>query len=156
MNTNTDRPSTERLPCVFPMRVGHDHAVEKLVMASLREYAEFRVEKNNWYRHGDGRPSFEGGRGLTFPHCIHGMSRWLSYDNICGPCEDGWGYWHYGDTLELYAHVVEYAYEQMARRFAKVHEFLENLETFEKRSNKADEMRSAMMEWAIEPIVRFS
>lgn len=25
------------------------------------------------------------------PHyCEHGTSNWTDYDNICGPCEDGW------------------------------------------------------------------
>lgn len=22
-------------------------------------------------------------------HCPHGMNQWIDYDNICGPCEDG-------------------------------------------------------------------
>lgn len=30
-----------------------------------------------------------GGQGHTYPSCIHGMSRWTDYDNICGGCEDG-------------------------------------------------------------------
>lgn len=30
-----------------------------------------------------------GGQGHTFPRCIHGMSLWTDYDNICGGCEEG-------------------------------------------------------------------
>lgn len=29
-----------------------------------------------------------GGRGYTFPTCIHGVSRWVDYDCACGWCED--------------------------------------------------------------------
>lgn len=28
--------------------------------------------------------------GLAARSCEHGTSRWTDYDNICGPCEDGW------------------------------------------------------------------
>lgn len=51
----------------------------------------YEAEVRDWYENGDGRPSSEGGRGYTFPHCIHGASRWTDYDNICGGCEDGYG-----------------------------------------------------------------
>ena len=27
---------------------------------------------------------------LTPHYCIHGTNRWTDYDNICGPCEDGY------------------------------------------------------------------
>jgi hypothetical protein len=71
------------------------------VKAHRAAYAE---EVDAWYRSGDGRsPKWltevtpdgddvyqwnAGGRGYTFPHCIHGKSRWTDYDNICGGCED--------------------------------------------------------------------
>lgn len=48
----------------------------------------YDAEVAAWYETGDGRPTSEGGRGHTFPHCIHGSSRWTDYDNICGGCED--------------------------------------------------------------------
>lgn len=27
--------------------------------------------------------------------CVHGTNQWTDYDNICGPCEDGLGWWSY-------------------------------------------------------------
>lgn len=64
-------------------------------------------EVAEWYETGDGAsPDWRtevdeetgevyrynaGGQGHTFPHCIHGASRWTDYDNICGGCEDGYG-----------------------------------------------------------------
>jgi hypothetical protein len=62
-------------------------ALQRIVAAEQA----YREEVDAWYTTGDGRPSSEGGRGYTFPHCIHGSSRWTDYDNICGGCEDGYG-----------------------------------------------------------------
>jgi len=64
--------------------------------------AEYWEARRYWYESGDGRPSDwrvdpetgrhwnAGGRGWTYPECIHGTSRWTDYDNICGGCEDGY------------------------------------------------------------------
>lgn len=27
--------------------------------------------------------------------CVHGTNNWTDYDNICGPCEDGLGWWNF-------------------------------------------------------------
>lgn len=51
--------------------------------------ADYRDEVYEWYQNGDGRPVAAGGKGHTFPHCIHGSSLWTDYDNICAGCEDG-------------------------------------------------------------------
>lgn len=70
-----------------------------------RKRAEYEEEVRAWYASGDGRsPNWRveftedgepyqwnaGGRGYRFPACIHGTSLWTDYDNICGPCEDGY------------------------------------------------------------------
>lgn len=55
----------------------------------LAQVADYEAEVEEWYTYGDGRPTAEGGRGYTFPHCVHGMSRWTDYDNICWGCEEG-------------------------------------------------------------------
>lgn len=145
MNTNTDR-----LPNVFPMRAGEREAVERLVMRSLREYAEHEHARKVWFRDGDGRSVTDGGKGYDFPACIHGMSRWTDYDNICGGCEDGWGYWDYARTLEMYADQVRFARKQWERRAAKVSEFLNGIP----RSEETTELRSVLVDWSLEPMTR--
>lgn len=52
--------------------------------------AAYTAAVDDWYLNGDGRSTADGGRGYRFPHCPHGMSLWTDYDNICGPCEDGY------------------------------------------------------------------
>lgn len=73
--------------------------------AALREVrariAAYEDEVREWYEEGEGRdPEWVtlddgshrqvniGGKGHTFPTCIHGASLWTDYDNICGWCED--------------------------------------------------------------------
>ncbi|AVD99408.1 hypothetical protein SEA_BILLNYE_239 [Streptomyces phage BillNye] len=83
-----------------------DKLTRRIALAELKELkareAEYRAEREEWYRSGDGRrPHYwtdpetgrthnYGGKGYTFPYCEHGSSRWTDYDNICGPCEDGY------------------------------------------------------------------
>ncbi|QIN94779.1 hypothetical protein PP460_gp023 [Streptomyces phage Muntaha] len=86
-----------------------DKLTRRIALAELKELkareAEYRQEVDDWYRTGDGRsPRWitktypdgrtrsvnMGGKGYSFPYCEHGSSRWTDYDNICGPCEDGY------------------------------------------------------------------
>lgn len=84
-----------------------DAMTRKVALAELRKLkareAEFQAERDEWYRSGDGRspkwyqgpdddrPYNYGGKGYSFPAaCVHGSSAWTDYDNICGPCEDGY------------------------------------------------------------------
>lgn len=83
-----------------------DKKTGKLALKILRELkardAEYRAEREEWYRSGDGRrPNYRinpetgrsvnyGGKGYGFPYCPHGSSLWTDYDNICGRCEDGY------------------------------------------------------------------
>lgn len=66
-----------------------------LVEQSRRRYAIYEEDVRLWYRHGDGRPYDKGGKGHSYPYCIHGVSLWTDYDCACGRCEDGEGYWDY-------------------------------------------------------------
>jgi hypothetical protein len=34
-------------------------------------------------------------QGYRPSHCRHGVYLWVEWDAICGPCEDGAGYWEY-------------------------------------------------------------
>lgn len=84
-----------------------DAETGKLALKILRDLKarerEYREEREEWYRAGDGRrpkwyqgpdddrPYNYGGRGYSFPSaCVHGSNAWTDYDNICGPCEDGY------------------------------------------------------------------
>lgn len=83
-----------------------DAMTKRVSLAELRvlkaRETEYRAEREEWYRSGDGRrPNWRtdpetgrsvnyGGKGYTFPYCPHGKSLWTDYDNICGPCEDGY------------------------------------------------------------------
>lgn len=49
-------------------------------------YAAYEAERADYY-------SQEENRDYSFPACVHGASNWTDYDNICGPCENGEGYW---------------------------------------------------------------
>lgn len=42
-------------------------------------------------------------QGYRNHYCVHGTNQWTDYDNICGPCEDGYGYWDYLEFLKLSA-----------------------------------------------------
>lgn len=82
-----------------------DAMTRRIALVELRKLkaseAEYRAEREEWYRSGDGRrPHWwtnpktgrtrnYGGKGYGFPYCEHGSSLWTDYDNICGGCEDG-------------------------------------------------------------------
>lgn len=60
----------------------------RAALITVRQWHQrYEDDVDDWYRNGDGRPSSEGGRGYRYPECIHGMSLWTDYDNICGGCE---------------------------------------------------------------------
>lgn len=73
----------------------------QLKLSKLKAQEEsYRQEVADWYENGDGRKSDwrrsengkmrnYGGKGYRFPYCPHGTDLWTDYDNICGPCEDG-------------------------------------------------------------------
>jgi hypothetical protein len=84
-----------------------DAKTGKLALRILRDLkareAEYRADREEWYRSGDGRsPKWHtdpvtgrrhnyGGKGYGFPYCEHGSSLWTDYDNICGGCEGDYG-----------------------------------------------------------------
>lgn len=83
-----------------------DALTKRIALVELRKLKdaerEYREDVAAWYRSGDGRspkwyqgpdddrPHNYGGKGYAYPRCPHGSSRWTDYDNICGPCEDGY------------------------------------------------------------------
>jgi hypothetical protein len=94
-------------------------ALEILRNLKKRE-AEYRADREEWYRAGDGRPRKMwqgpdddrpynyGGKGWAYPEaCVHGSSAWTDYDNICGPCEDGYSVYQLA-VWEAQGRVSEY------------------------------------------------
>lgn len=82
-----------------------------------------------------------GGQGHTYPVCIHGMSRWTDYDNICGGCEESLTE---AEEAERIAHNVTVAIDERCawQRSAP--------------SDLPDDLRQAVLTYALEPIVRLS
>jgi hypothetical protein len=123
-------------------------ALKELRKLKARE-AEYRAEREEWYRSGDGRsPRWVrrpdgrsvnmGGKGYTFPYCPHGSSRWTDYDNICGPCEDGYS-------------VYQLAIWSAQEKVAKVNERIDWL-VAAPASLRHTEMHRELLDWAMSPI----
>lgn len=84
------------------MQIHQYRVFYKAAKAAVQKWRdEYDAEVTEWYENGDGKPPEwvpamdgtsrmvnVGGRGYRFPSCIHGMSLWTDYDNICGGCED--------------------------------------------------------------------
>lgn len=141
----------ESAPCIFPMRPALREFVERRMLARLRFFAEYERDVNHWFRHGDGRPVSEGGRGYAFPCCIHGTSRWTAYDNICGACEDGDSYWDFAREAESAAREAVWANSQADHRAELaipllMQSGLDALPT---------EVRNGLLEWVSAPLKRF-
>lgn len=141
-------------------------AIARLALPILKSLkaAELAYEEEvtEWYSRGEGRaPKWieetnedgetrmvnVGGRGYTFPHCIHGMSRWTDYDNICGGCESG------ESVYEIAIHEAGYAFRTFQQRMSITADF-------EKSARRAgdipSELRRELMNWACEPIDRIT
>lgn len=58
-------------------------------------------------------------QGYAPSACVHGTSRWTDYDNICGPCEDGLGWWDFAAQARDCLNEAE-AVEQRVRERIKV------------------------------------
>ena len=125
--------------------------VEGRVMSRLRFYAEYERDVADWYRHGDGRSTLDGGRGYSFPHCIHGTSRHTDYDNICGGCEDGDGYWNYARELDAAYRDATWAQKQATRRSQSVLRFFGEVDVH----SLPDDVRSGLLDWVTEPTSKF-
>lgn len=67
---------------------------KKIAVSKLNEYrekfAQYDAEVREYAR-----------QGYRAHYCVHGTNQWTDYDNICGPCEDGYGSWDYLTFLDL-------------------------------------------------------
>lgn len=83
-------------------------------------------------------------RGEMLHYCVHGTNLWTDYDPMCGPCEDGYGYWDY----------LTFAGLALAEAKADYVRFEERLSLYVKLSNMgapADALFS-LTEWVSEPV----
>ena len=80
------------------------------------QYDAYEEDVREWYEHGYGRSTKDGGRGLSYPYCIHGRSLWVDHDIPCGSCEDGNGYWDYLRELEIAKEMAKDAFQTMQER----------------------------------------
>lgn len=82
----------EKIMNLFPAPAGVAPMVEAKMLKSLRRYAEYRANVHKWYS--------VPNQPYSYPECIHGVSRWTAYDNICLGCEMGYGEWDFGRELQ--------------------------------------------------------
>lgn len=107
-----------------------------------RSYAAYEEDVDTWYRSGEGRT-----RGYAYPACIHGTSAWRDYDNICGPCEDGYGTFHYIDQAGLALDRARADWEEFERRRDLIAELVVDAQLC-----KNSELRGQLIDWWCEPL----
>ncbi|WMI33862.1 hypothetical protein SEA_PATELGO_261 [Streptomyces phage Patelgo] len=132
-----------------------DNLTGKIALKILRNLkmreAEYRADREEWYRSGDGRPRKMyqgpdddrpynyGGKGWAYPAaCVHGSSAWTDYDNICGPCEDG-------------SSIYQLALWEAQSKVAEYNERMEWLLSAPD-SIRREEMHHELIKWVLQPI----
>lgn len=118
----------------------------QILDAEIAKFEQYEAEVADWYANGDGRSVADGGRGYSYPACVHGVSRWTDYDNICGPCEDGYGHfdWH---------REARYAVESAKSRLAAVEARQGWWDARPNGHRMPDELHNALIKWIYEPIL---
>lgn len=124
--------------------------IQTLMDYEKSRYDSYDQEVKEWFE-----PGGEGhDHGYTFPACIHGKSRWTEYDNICGPCEDGYGFWDEDRARRDAEDQVRYALQEVERRVKWI-ESNNLLEKFHPTRNPGDEaaheVHSALVKWYAAP-----
>ena len=69
------------------MGVTLTRAQRKLMLLTAVAYMRALNERRHMYEEECERDARNGYRAH---YCIHGTNQWTDYDNICGPCEDGY------------------------------------------------------------------
>lgn len=120
-------------------------------MSGQADEARHEADVREWYTHGDGAsPRYMqdpdgggavnvGGRGYTYPECVHGTSRWTDWDNICGGCEEG------ASLADIYIGQVRHAFRQFQERNLAVKDLRDS------GYNSTEQLRP-LYEWSFEPI----
>lgn len=123
----------------------------KILRTLKAREAEYRADREEWYRAGDGRPPKwyqgpdddrpynYGGQGYSFPSaCVHGSNAWTDYDNICGPCEDGHS-------------IYQLAVWEAKGRVTEMNERIDWLLAAPDSLRRTD-MHKELIKWALQPI----
>jgi hypothetical protein len=130
-----------------------DKMTGRVALVELKKFkaieAEYRADKEEWYRNGDGRspkwyqgpdddrPYNYGGKGYSYPYCIHGSSNWTDYDNICGGCEE---------SLSVYQRAIWSAQE-------KVDEYRKRVDWVVSAPDSLDwDVKRDLIDWACKPV----
>lgn len=132
------------------------HTLKLIVARSIHErlvarVAAFEADRDEWYRSGDGRrPNWQyvdgegfvnlGGKGHTYPAaCVHGASAWTDYDNICGPCENGYS-------------LLEIALGEAGQACAEFYRRSGAADHLRMEDSLADDLRKSLTDWVFEPL----
>jgi hypothetical protein len=91
--------------------------------------AEYEAECESYRREGY-RPRY----------CPHGTNQWTDWDNICGPCEDGWYPWD-----------METALAEAHRRTRETHRRVALMTPLYGEAGLPRSVKDALFDWAIEP-----
>lgn len=109
--------------------------IAKLATAELakvrKTYADHDEYKRECYKDGH-RPQY----------CVHGTNQWTDYDNICGGCEDGRGYFDYEAE----------ALDAIARAKARYAKMEARLDAVMKLAMMDAPISAELLEWVKEPI----
>ncbi len=85
-------------------------------IATLKIAANIARRLHNGWLHSEAErlaPQYNAsGQRLAPHHCEHGTNLWTDYDNICGPCEDGWSM---GNGIDRRRYALSIASERTAR-----------------------------------------
>lgn len=123
----------------------------KLVQKEREWYQKYDEDVDAWYRD-------PVNRGLSYPCCIHGMSNWTDYDNICGGCESGFGYFNYMDQLRRFKDEVLAAEKLREKRFQAMRSFWEQNFSTSELGNVVSESEinvfNTLHDWVDEPVKR--
>lgn len=103
----------------------------KNLEAARKRFADYKEECAADYAKGY-RPSA----------CIHGVSQWTDYDNICGWCEDGYGYWDYLKQAELALEEAKGTYAEYQKR--------QGLYRAARDMNAPEKLLGEIFEWVLE------
>lgn len=111
------------------------------VKAYKRRWQEYQEDVDHWYRSGEGKT-----KGYRYPYCFHGSSLWTDYDNICGPCEDGFN--GYNPTI-FYRWAVDSAKYDMTVVKARSDWLLSVPEMY---GRIPADLHRKILDWVMEPI----
>lgn len=85
-------------------------------------------------------------QGYRNHYCVHGTNLWTDYDNICGPCEDGYGYWDYQNFAELAIQNARSAVRHAEKMFQDARKWQEFFKEFPPQTEEAKGYAESMVQ----------